>query len=542
MRERVENILQTGANSRRLWIGTFHSLFARVLRQHAEILGYDKNYSIYDADDSQRLIKNILKQLPDAGRLTPSIVKHRISRYKNDTVSPAELESTSSNFADRQIAGIYAQYEKQLKANNAMDFDDLITKPSELFRLRPEIMESYRDRFLHILIDEYQDTNRAQYNLVRMLVNERQNLCVVGDDDQSIYGWRGADIRNILEFERDFDKVKTIRLEQNYRSTGNILDVANSVVSKIQGRKPKKLWTERPDGQKTIVLENSTDLDEAANIVSEIQTLRNRHAADWKEFAVLYRTNAQSRLLEDALRKASVPYNIIGGTRFYERKEIKDLLAYLKVIANPKDSGSLYRIVNVPARGIGAVTLTKLTQLANAKDVPMFEVLGEAGQIDDLSSRAVNKIVGFHTMLDELRDLSLNESAGTVLDELLKRTEYEKEFSEMDTIEAQSRMENVGQLQAAAEEYSERWDPDESPRPELSGIVACRDRAGSRYRHARPGARFCGADDPAQCQGARIPLCVYLGRGGKPSADQPGPMKVTRATLSRKSAGFSTLG
>lgn len=457
MKGRVEKLL--GGESS-LWIGTFHSIFARVLRRDADVLGYTRNYSIYDEDDSQRLVKNIIKELPKVhGTLNPSTVRHAISRYKNDLRSPEDVRRDPRHFLDPKIAEIYELYQKRLKENNAMDFDDLILKPAELFRAAPDILERYRRQFTHILIDEFQDTNRAQYNLIRLLAAEPYNICVVGDDDQSIYGWRGADIRNIFDFEHDFPKVTTVRLEQNYRSTGNILDVAHAVVSRNKGRKPKKLWTEEGPGAKVVILETRDELDEAEQIAAHASRVKSELDLDWRDIVVLYRTNAQSRALEEAMRKNRIRYRIIGGLRFYERKEIKDLMAYLKVIANPQDSGSLYRIINVPARGIGPATLTRLTALANSRGEPLYHVLGDADQAEGLSQATAERVMDLHTMFEDLRHLSRPESAAKVLQELLKLSHYESEFAELDNVEAQARMDNISELVSAAEEFSERYTP-----------------------------------------------------------------------------------
>jgi len=458
MKSRVERLL---GGETRLWIGTFHSVFARILRQHAESLGYNRNYSIYDSDDSERLVKKILKSSPlDLGNLTPGRVRHAISRFKNDLRPPEEVLASPRHLLERKLAEVYKAYAAELKASNSMDFDDLILKPMELFRAAPEVLDKYRQLFRYILIDEYQDTNRVQYNLVRELSAGHGNLCVVGDDDQSIYGWRGADIRNILEFERDFKNVTTVRLEQNYRSTAAILEVAHAVVSRNVGRKPKKLWTEQKGGPAPVVLETRDELDEAAQIADKLRAVRIEDGLAWRDFAVLYRTNAQSRALEEALRRSLVPYRIIGGLRFYERKEIKDLLAYLKVIANPLDSTSLYRIINVPTRGIGATSLTKLTELANSRGEALYHVLAEADQAAGLGQRTATAVMDLHTMFEELRGRSRTESAALIITELLARTRYEQEFSELETLEAQGRLDNVAELVSAAEEFSQRWEPE----------------------------------------------------------------------------------
>jgi DNA helicase II / ATP-dependent DNA helicase PcrA len=458
MKSRVERLL---GGQTRLWIGTFHSIFARVLRRDADKLGYTQQFSIYDSDDSLRLVKKILKEMPQApGTLTPNRVQHAISRYKNDLRTPEELAANPRHLLERKIAEVYALYQKELKASNAMDFDDLILKPTELFRVAPEVLQYYQRQFSHILIDEYQDTNRAQYNLVRALAAEHHNLCVVGDDDQSIYGWRGADIRNILEFERDFEGVTTIRLEQNYRSTGNILEVAHAVVCQNKARKPKKLWTERGLGLKAVVLENRDELDEASQAARQIADLHSRSGFNWRDIAVLYRTNAQSRALEDTLRRAVVPYRIIGGLRFYERKEIKDLMAYLKVIVNPLDSTSLYRIINVPVRGIGPTTLTRLTALANTRGEPLYHALADADQAEEVTQRIARAVMDLHTMFEDLRRRAQKESAAAVLTELIRLTQYEREFNDLETLEAQGRLENIAELVSAAEEFSQRFEPD----------------------------------------------------------------------------------
>jgi DNA helicase II / ATP-dependent DNA helicase PcrA len=458
MKERVQGLLGQGSA---LWIGTFHSIFARILRRDAELLGFNQNYTIYDADDSERVIKNILKELPESfQKLKPRQIKHKISRWKNDLRAPGDV-SSGGNYDEARIADIYERYERALRANNAMDFDDLIVRPSELFRKAPEVLERYRRKFKHILIDEFQDTNRAQYNLVRMLTTEPANLCVVGDDDQSIYGWRGAEVRNILDFEQHYQGAKVVRLEQNYRSSGNILDVSNAVVTRNKGRKPKKLWTEKGHGDKAVVLQCANELDEADQVVTHARRVTDELGLAWREVAVLYRTNAQSRVLEEAFNRSGVKVVIIGGLRFYERKEIKDLMAYLKVIVNPQDSTSLFRIINVPTRGIGPATLSRLNQLAIGRGEPVYHVLGEADQAEGLGGKVAGKVIELHTMFEDLRETSRTESAATVVQQLISRTHYQESLSELDTIEAQGRLENIQELVNAAEEFSERFSGEE---------------------------------------------------------------------------------
>ncbi|MBW7997581.1 MAG: AAA family ATPase [Candidatus Glassbacteria bacterium] len=459
MKARVENLIGQGTS---LWIGTFHSIFARILRRDAQLLGYNQNYTIYDADDSERVVKNILKELPDSFQnLKPRQLRHKISRWKNDLRIPEDVKKGGGNPADSRTAEIYERYEHALKENNAMDFDDLIIRPAELFAKAPEVLERYRRKFRHILIDEFQDTNRAQYNLVRMLAGSPANLCVVGDDDQSIYGWRGAEIRNILDFAEHFPGTTVVRLEQNYRSSGNILEVANAVVVRNRGRKPKKLWTEKSAGDKAVVLECENELDEADQVVSHSRRATEELGLAWRELAVLYRTNAQSRVLEEAFNRNGVKVVIIGGLRFYERKEIKDLMAYLKVIVNPRDSTSLYRIINVPARGIGPATLSRLTRLAVELGEPLYHVLGEADRAEGVGGKVAGTVMELHTMFEDLRTASRTESATAVLQELIRRSGYNDSMAELDTIEAQGRMENIQELVNAAEEYSERFSGEE---------------------------------------------------------------------------------
>ncbi len=461
MKERVQGLLGQGTA---LWIGTFHSIFARILRRDADLLGFNQNYTIYDTDDGERVVKNILKELPESfQKLKPRQIRHKISRWKNDCRTPDDVRSGGGgrNPEDARIADIYERYERALRANNAMDFDDLIVRPAELFRKAPEVLERYRRKFRHILIDEFQDTNRAQYTLVRMLTGDPANLCVVGDDDQSIYGWRGAEVRNILEFDQNYPGARVVRLEQNYRSSGNILDVANSVVTRNRGRKPKKLWTEKGHGDKAIVLQCANELDEADQVVTHARRVTDELGLAWREVAVLYRTNAQSRVLEEAFNRNGVKVVIIGGLRFYERKEIKDLMAYLKVIVNPRDSTSLFRIINVPTRGIGPATLSRLNQLAVARGESIYHVLGEADQADGLGGRVAGKVMELHTMFEDLRETSRTQSAATVVQELIRRTRYQESLSELDTIEAQGRLENIQELVNAAEEFSERFSGEE---------------------------------------------------------------------------------
>ena len=358
MRERVEETI-TELDTKDMWITTFHSCCVRILRKGINRIGYNRSFVIYDSSDQVTLIKDCLKELNLSDKVfEPKSVISAISGAKDKLQSPAQFKALyQSDVRMSKIADIYALYQDRLKRNSALDFDDLIYKTVELFKEDPETLEFYRSRFKYIMVDEYQDTSKAQYELIKMLARQHQNICVVGDDDQSIYGWRGADIRNILEFEKDYDNVHVVKLEQNYRSTQVILDAANTVISNNIERKRKKLWSEKKDGELIKIQLAVDELDEAEFIADTISRLKRRDRRKFSDFAVLYRANAQARPVEDALNRSQIPYNIYGGTKFYERKEIKDLIAYLRVIQNPQDDISLKRIINVPRRGIGLRTI-----------------------------------------------------------------------------------------------------------------------------------------------------------------------------------------
>ncbi|MEJ2636061.1 MAG: UvrD-helicase domain-containing protein [Calditrichia bacterium] len=355
MKSRVESLLKTPV--RQLWIGTFHSISARILHSEARFAGYQSNFTIYDVEDQQNQIKRLMEALNISREaITPRQVQYEISQAKNKMKDARQYEKEAHDFRSRQIAKIYWEYEVSLRRNNAMDFDDLLILPIEIFTAHPEILKKYQDRFRYVLVDEYQDTNKAQYYWVKLLSAGHHNLCVVGDEDQSIYRWRGADIENILSFERDFPESKVIRLEQNYRSSQTILNAANAVVAFNTQRLGKNLWTEKEVGEPINILETRDEIAEANSVVNIVQTESSQNDHSLNEIVVLYRTNAQSRALEEQLRRNAVPYSLVGGVKFYERKEVKDVLAYLKVIVNPSDSVSLQRILNFPSRGIGATS------------------------------------------------------------------------------------------------------------------------------------------------------------------------------------------
>jgi DNA helicase-2/ATP-dependent DNA helicase PcrA len=453
MKSRVSVLLRRPAEG--LWIGTFHSICARILRKEGFRLGYGRDYTIYDENDRLALVKKVMAGLTVPERkVSPQAVISRISGAKDQLVGPSEYQKTAYEYFEKEVARVYAAYQPALLANQAMDFDDLIFNTVRLFQENAEVLRQYSEKFRHILVDEYQDTNHAQYILVKLLSQASRRLCVVGDDDQSIYGFRGADIRNILEFERDFPEAKVVRLEQNYRSTRTILECANQVVKHNLGRKGKNLWTEGAQGEPVSLLQSWDERDEAERIC---RTIKDRNIS-YKNWVVLYRTNAQSRALEESMRRHVLPYLIVGGVKFYERKEVKDLLAYLKTAVNPADSVSLRRIINEPARGIGDTSLMRLDDFAGQQGLTLYQALGRAGEVSGLGPAAKAAVAGFLKLVEELRSKAQTGSAEQVLKELIERTGYLKHLKGLypDPEEATSRAENVQELAAAANEFCER--------------------------------------------------------------------------------------
>ena len=451
MKGRIAQITPVDKN---LWIGTFHSIFARVLRVEAENLGYQPDFVIYDSDDQERLIKSILQDLNYApSQYAPKSVLSIISRTKSSLIQPDIFKRKTKNPFEEVIAQIYPEYQHRLKANNAFDFDDLLISPIYLFEKFPDLLEKYRSRMKYILVDEYQDTNRAQYQLIYLLAKNHKNLFVVGDDDQSIYRWRGADLRNILEFEKDFPKSQIYRLEQNYRSTQNILKVANSVVRKNLGRKEKTLWSEKEHGENVEITEVRDEREEGTSVVEKIQEEVFRKKRHFSDFVILYRTNAQSRVLEDSLRRNGISYVIVGGVRFYERKEIKDILAYLKLILNPRDEVSLNRIINFPARGIGDISLQRLRKWARSQNLGLFQAIQKVEEIDDIPLRIRQSMQRFYQTIQKylgLKDkISLNELVHTLIDETGLLSMYKTDTS----IEGETRKENVQEFLNAINDY-----------------------------------------------------------------------------------------
>ena len=456
MKDRVEKLIGT-EKAEQAWISTFHSTCARILRRDIEKLGYSRSFTIYDDDDQQRLLKDIFKQLNIDDKYLPvREVKAKISDAKNRMMTPDEwFLSSGRDRRNSLIHDVMTVYEQRLKLLNSLDFDDLLLKTLELLADHPPVLESYRKRFRYVLVDEYQDTNKTQYELVRLLTAENRNLCVVGDDDQSIYGWRGADIRNILDFEKDYPDAEVIKLEQNYRSTATILDAANQVIANNESRKDKRLWTEKGDGEKILLYCAQDEREEAAWIVKQIDTLK-RQGGDLGDIAVLYRTNAQSRIPEESLMQTGIPYRVFGGQKFYERKEIKDIIAYLRVIANPADDLSMTRIINVPKRAIGESTVQLLTEDASRRELPLFAALAELPE--HMGSRAKNSVTAFFGMMSMLIAQKEMMDLETFVETLIHTTGLEEQYVKEDTEEAQGRIENIHEFIGSVHEFAEMSD------------------------------------------------------------------------------------
>ena len=453
MRERIERL--AGADAGEAWIGTFHSICCRILRRDIEKLGYERCFTIYDDDDQQRVIKAVLKELDiDEKFLPPKAVSADISDAKNRLLSPDEwLQRRGGDYRSQKTHDVMTRYEQRLRAANALDFDDLLVKTLQLFVEHPPVLEYYQSRFQYVHVDEYQDTNYAQYQLVSLITRKSRNLCVVGDDDQSIYGWRGADIRNILDFEKDFPDATVIKLEQNYRSTANILDAANQIIAHNEGRKEKELWTEDGEGEKITLYAAADERDEAAWICQRIRQLQ-RGGTPYGSIAILYRMHALSRVLEETLMRAGIPYHVYGGTRFYDRREVRDVLAYLRVIQNPADDISLSRIINVPKRAIGDSTVEQLTQYARQNDMSLYAAV--AAPPDTLSSRARKSVNDFSSLIVSLllakETLPLSELVQKVIDDSGLIAQYQKEENE----ENQARIENIREFMGAVTEFEQK--------------------------------------------------------------------------------------
>lgn len=467
MRERIDRLVGYGSES--IWVSTFHSTCVRILRRHIDRIGYDTNFTIYDSEDSKSLMKDICKRL----NIDTKIYKERsllsaISSAKDELITPTEFAlraTAASDYAKRKQAEVYREYQEALHKNNALDFDDLIVKTVELFQTDPEVLDYYQERFRYIMVDEYQDTNTAQFQLIRLLAGKYKNLCVVGDDDQSIYKFRGANIYNILNFEKHFSDAKTIKLEQNYRSTQNILDAANHVIANNVGRKAKALWTANDAGDKVEFEQFDNAYEEADYIASDIASGVREGSYHYGDYAVLYRTNAQSRLFEERFIVSNIPYKIVGGVNFYARKEVKDLLAYLKTIDNAKDDLAVRRIINVPKRGIGATTLNRVSDYAASYDIGFYDALKQAEEIPSIGKSAA-KIKPFVTFIQTMRSKLPYIDISELMREIIETTGYVKELEAEGTEEATARIENIDELLSKVVAYESAEE-----NPTLSGFL-----------------------------------------------------------------------
>ena len=456
MRKRVDAMVGEGADG--VWVSTFHSMCVRILRRHIDLIGFDNSFTIYDADDQKTVVKAIMKKLNiDTKEIKERTIIGAISSAKDELVDPEEYAvNAGGNYKQEIIANVYTEYQNTLHKNNALDFDDLIVKTIELFKACPEVLNNYQERFRYISVDEYQDTNTAQFELVRLLAGKYRNLCVVGDDDQSIYKFRGANIGNILDFEKIFKEAKVVKLEQNYRSTQNILDAANAVIANNTSRKSKSLWTSSGAGNRIHLRQMETAYEEAEYIASDIAKSVRSGEYDYKDCAVLYRTNAQSRILEEAFLRFNIPYNIVGGVNFYARREIKDILAYLKTIDNAVDDVAVLRIINVPKRGIGQTTIGKVVSYAELRGISFFDALCEAETIPGIGKAAL-KIKVFTDLIDSLRQASEYLPIKDLIDTVVKQTEYFDYLSGEDD-DADDRIQNVEELMSKAADYEEKAD------------------------------------------------------------------------------------
>ena len=456
MRDRVEALIGSGIN---MWIMTFHSACLRILRSNAEVLGYGRDFAVYDPADQKTLVKNITKELEiDSKKYKPAFFIGEISRAKEKEISPEAYAAAYGNgIKERMVYQVYREYSRHLKKNNAMDFDDLLLNTVRLFEKDEAVLLRYQNRFRYIMVDEYQDTNQIQYKFIKMLAEAHDNICVVGDDDQCIYQWRGADIRNILGFERDFRGAKVVKLERNYRSTGNILEAAHSVIVNNRGRKAKKLWTDQDPGSKITYYRADDERDEAQFIASEINRIKDS-SIKYSDFAILYRNNSQSRTFEEALSRRDIPYRVLGGLRYYDRKEIKDIMCYMRLVQNNADDLALMRIINEPKRGIGGKTIEKLQTLASVRNESMFDVLTDREVVDSFSSKVSANIEAFTAMISSYSDEKDTMKVSDLYDGLLVNSGYLKSLEIQETLEAESRIENLMEFKSVIRDY-ETEDP-----------------------------------------------------------------------------------
>lgn len=458
MKERVENLVGVGSDS--IWVTTFHSTCVRILRRYADRIGYDNNFAIYDTDDQKTVMKEVCKRLQiDTKQLKERTILGAISSAKDELISPPEYElNAAGDYRKQKIASAYREYQETLRKNNAMDFDDLIMKTVELFKTDQEVLASYQKRFKYIMVDEYQDTNTAQFELIRLLAAGTRNLCVVGDDDQSIYKFRGANIRNILDFEKVYPEAVVIRLEQNYRSTQNVLDAANAVIKNNTGRKEKTLWTDHGNGNRIHFKQFDNAYEEAEFVADDIAGKKRNGIADYGDCAVLFRTNAQARLLEERLVVEGIPYNVVGGVNFYARKEIKDLLAYLKTIDNGRDDLAVKRIINIPKRGIGAATIAKVQDYADLHEISFYEALCQADEVTGLTSKTAEKLKPFVNLINVFRSKVDFYGIKELLEDVIETTGYVKELEASDEEDAEARIENIDELISKAAAFEETHD------------------------------------------------------------------------------------
>ena len=468
MRQRVDSLVGIGAES--IWVSTFHSMCVRILRRYIDRLGYDNRFTIYDTDDQKTLMKEVCRKTDiDTKRFKERMLLSVISSAKNEMILPEEFElNAGGDFVQLKIAKVYKEYEAQMRANNALDFDDLLVKTVQLLETQPDVRENYQERFRYIMVDEYQDTNTVQFRLVSLLAGKYRNLCVVGDDDQSIYKFRGANIRNILDFEKEFSDAKVIKLEQNYRSVGNVLEVANSVIRKNKGRKEKTLWTDNEKGEKIRLRQFDTAYDEAQFIAEDIKD-ETAQGANYSDHAVLYRTNAQSRLLEEKFVAMNIPYKIVGGINFYSRREIKDVLSYLKTIDNGKDDLAVRRIINVPKRGIGLTTINRIQESAAARGIGFYDALSAPDLIPGIG-RSASKLDSFAALIEYFKGRSEESGVTDLLTEVIEKTGYTESLEADDPEELEARVQNIDELVSKAAVYEESCS-DRGERPTLSGFL-----------------------------------------------------------------------
>jgi len=454
MKERIKELVGSKASS--IWMGTFHSIFAKILRIESKQIGYENNFSIYDAEDSYSLVQNIISNFNiELEAITSNSVKHKISFFKNQMVLPEEFKKKHvHSLADEKVAEIFEEYQKRLYENNAMDFEDLLLKPVELFNKKTKIHQKYKKKFKYILVDEFQDTNKAQYEIIKMLVNKDGNICVVGDDAQSIYSWRGADLGNMLDFEKDFPKRKVFKLEQNYRSTKTILVAADSIIKNNKTQLVKTLWTENNDGELLTLIKCADEKDEAFQIAKYIKQEISKKKLSLKDIAILYRTNAQSRALEDIFRREKIPYKIIGGVEFYKRKEVKDIVAYLRVLSNFNDEESLLRIMNFPQRGIGSTTIRRMIAFSRKHNISLYDTMARIFEVIDIKERIQKNVKAFRLLLEKYTDLKDKLSLGELSRAMVDELRVLKIFKEEGTPESRARLENINELLNSLTEFS----------------------------------------------------------------------------------------